>query len=748
MYRLILIDTITGVEYSDQKDFDIPLDIEHTFAFNKQSKIYTITLQNEINIHGNTFNVIWNTIKQGFDRRFEAILSKDIEGKYVTIFDGFFFISDANFNPMEYKCTIQLSNDDWQAYIDSGWDMLMSLDTEFTRNSKEGAEITFGSFGSSPAVSFPLGSFTLYDKQNSYTSTTFGNIIAWDIVEVFRTMIEYLSDGNIRFYSQWYLDLPVSQKVCLTSGLNLRTGTVNFPLIKFSELYKHLSNLYSVQLYFKIIDGVKYLRLETKEYISNNGILFDNLDIQTVNVYVDQSVLYSTIKAGSSSSFSNNSEINDKFCFPIVRGSSFAVEEFNVQNDVAVRNTLDISLDWIIDHNVLEDIRINDNKEYDNDIILIHYNSSTLAPVKSNIFNIAQLTNNDGFYNEIFVNSEVIKRRGDLFGNIVLHSLDSNDKFIAFGGTGLFSSWNIYQFFPIHTPSVLSTQEYAPVRFLNDNATGTDYYGNSILGKDVNNRYGNTTNTPVSQANSFYTVPSNGIYSLRVDMYYYIKRYVNNSNYGKIYLQICKGSYASPTVLASESYVFRIKINTSLGIFDIEKTSFGSHYNYGVLGYDYQEVDIASTDPFNDTTFNILSPIHFNFFGTVVRNIYLDTADEVWVRTVFEETDGNDANIYPTAYKQNLAGFIYGHIPFSFACTKAVNGGNTYIVQGQGSPDVYVSEYEVWMNDNQIQRLLKSSISNNLIQFDNGKIKGVNENIVVNHKTNICKFVSRSVNIV
>ena len=238
-------------------------------------------------------------------------------------------------------------------------------------------------------------------------------IISFDILDVIKYIVSYISDNSINVVSD-YLSL---NGFVITTGYNLygiADGVMasiypNVSLKKvFDNLYKFLNLYFSIDSY---MDGEQYLRIEPYEYFFNDEVIYsiDELPLNTTH-FVDIDRIFSNIKVGNNNNiekevFVNGITINPKRYRGFMEFTSTTCRSCGAN----ISNTLDLSGDFIVDHNVITNILRKEytDKSFIDGIFLIHYNKSTMEMVRTSYVAGGTTYN---IVNDIFRNENILNR--------------------------------------------------------------------------------------------------------------------------------------------------------------------------------------------------------------------------------------------------------------------------------------------------------------------------------------------------
>lgn len=307
--------------------------------------------------------------------------------------------------------------------------------------------------------------------------------LAYDVLDVLRHLVSYVSDGTVSVESDWYDNLPVDERLCMCTGAAMRDGDVEFePEVDINELFEELWKKFNLYLIIEnpLINSV--IRLEDETYLFDNDDAIVLSDIKDLIRTMDYDILYNRVKLGSEKferSFGN------EWLLPYFQFFGFSTETYDISGVIGVDKELDLSSRWVIDTNAFELTLTTSDDSYKDDIFLIQYDNTTNSATKCHYY---PLDGTAALYNEVLLNSNVADRFS-LYGDFVLNSglLESN--FQAFRS----NSEEITKILVNTTASTFIDYEAYPY---NDDSTPPNF--------DDGGNYDTTTFT--------YTAPSNGVF--------------------------------------------------------------------------------------------------------------------------------------------------------------------------------------------------------------------------------------------
>lgn len=316
------------------------------------------------------------------------------------LLETFIKTSNCTFDLVRKSVDVEIDDSTYQGYIFNNYRVEVGASVDKTKN---GVEFT-------PAQPFQL---TIYDPTDG---TNFGTTrTAYDVKDVMSNIIAYISDDTVGFESSWYDDLE--NKLCLIKGVELRNGNERFsPILSLERIFEELWKKFNLYLVVENPLTSPIIRLEEESYLYANDNIVQVIAANNLQRSMDFEKLYSAIRLGSQTAIK---EFGSAFMLPFFNFLGFTEEQYNVTGVINVDNVLNLVSQFIIDHNVIEDVLVNNNDEYDDDIFLIEY-----VPRSNPIAHRGEYYDTSGgarYYNEALLNSNVAQRFNYL-GTLVLDS--------------------------------------------------------------------------------------------------------------------------------------------------------------------------------------------------------------------------------------------------------------------------------------------------------------------------------------
>lgn len=476
------------VHYLNGTEIDEPHgwgDFTEEFDRDHKSRIISIKYESKLTfVHGGyaMLNNLYNT--EGYCGIVSYEAKQWCGNDLLTCCKGSIILADCVFN--ETRCSVEcdIADEGVGARIVNNQEIPISPTADKTKNGDDLDTITpvdLVIFRPSDGF-FPLGA----------------NRRAWDWYDAIRHAVLYITDGEVYATSTWYEALPDEERYCFLDGNELRVAAGDNPRLTydFKTLFNELAIKYDLWIFATVdVSGNPVLRIEPQStFFGTTSSTYVQPDIQDLLRGIDTDQVYAKVKVGSDTFKKAIQTGGLSLPFLVLRGQTR--EEFSFQGVCNSSATLDLVNEWIIDTNAIEDVVVNNNEDFDDDMFLIQYDQDTGDATQGFYLNPA---NFPALYNEQLQNYLVLDRY-DMPSDVGTFYSSVDASFMA------------HRITATNTPI---TETGTPA---GDTTPGIVQYDNDYTAPnfDTTNTWGNGTvqGNPVSQANSRYTAPVQGFYVL------------------------------------------------------------------------------------------------------------------------------------------------------------------------------------------------------------------------------------------
>ena len=444
-----------------------------------------------------------------------------------------------------------------------------------------------------------------HDPDNNTTPVSRENRTCYKISECLRYMIDFMSDGEIDFESDYY-ETGTGSNLYLVTGQEIRLGdNLSAPLINFEDLFDQLFRKDNIS--FTIIDG-NTMKIEPTDDLLLDTVSVVNQGLQTVQEYIDNSSLFAKVLLGSE----DNTEAGE---FPEIRFDDFSEEEYHMLGECNTEEELDLRGVFLYDHNTIEAV-LDGLVDNDEDVFIVEVNINSLDPSKFRTtgFDLFQLSPKKFFFNGDFRNSQIILNFFGALPNSIASFL---------GGTSNFTAGFIDA--PSDAFNLFSGDVLLPVPYDDDNDPGRGLV-------DPGNNYSTVTFR--------YTVPATGVYAIRT-----VSTIVATVNIPDI------NTNAQTRVRVRRLDSGAVLIGTFGKTFD---------FNAGLIAFPFDLEFITPTANLNAGDLIEVSIEQINVSGATTRVFYSrDSIFETHVVAngggVYQTFDEKDVNLLITEYDKKIA---------------------------------------------------------------------------------------------
>lgn len=352
----------------------------------------------------------------------------------------------------------------------------------------------------------------LFSSANVSQGTSRG----YDWLECMSHLVSFITDNEVTVVSDWYDALPDSERYAIFYGREVRVGDGSSlaPSYSFEELWPELWKKYNLWAYVSRSttgDPVLKIEQEPATYTSTTAKSYPDQDDLEQSVDTDR--LFVNVEIGSETYIKNEDAV---FPLPFLTTFGFTKESWGLSGTCNSDNSFNLVSEFIIDTNVIDDCRVGNNDEYDENIFLIQYTDATDVATMGQYLDPGS---DPWLYNEQLLNVNVIARF-PLPANIIFPFVSADISFLA----ELFqlgTPFNLYTVNPVVSGAV-NTSSFVQTKYNND-YTAPNH--------DASNSWGNGTvqGTQVTQVNSRYTAQAQGVFVFHVHDIWSVQRQVGFS---------------------------------------------------------------------------------------------------------------------------------------------------------------------------------------------------------------------------
>lgn len=436
----------------------------------------------KLNFGSDGYNLLYDLLSlNGYCTLVELKVDMKCAGSYVTVLNGYIFISDCKFNlnRCEVECGVTDNNYGAKIYNNKNIKAYLNIG-----RSKNDSTITPCAYES---IQFFTPSTGVHSGTGRY---------CYLISDAFRFLIDFMSDGAIGFESTYLTTATAAPNVGvaelrITTGNEIRTAAhTGHPFTSFEELFKEVDKKYPLGFTIINVGGVPTIKIEDAAYFYNatNSISINN--INDLKQSFNNELLYSSVKFGGEAL-----EKDVSHSYEQIRFFNFINEEYHLQGQCNIDKILDLTALFISDSNIIEGLFATDtsNTTYDKDIVFVEAIANTTAMAYNN-----PLTGTIPYYYNDGLKNNKVAERLTLQGNIALYLGNNDDLFLASNT----ANQSIVAVGPIFTNPITPQQTDVYYAYLDfqDDFTSPNF--------DTNGRYNITNNR--------YTSPANGVYTFEI----------------------------------------------------------------------------------------------------------------------------------------------------------------------------------------------------------------------------------------
>ncbi len=445
---VLITDPVGGID-------DFVLTLERTFDSDNLFREFTETT---LTFTGEAFNYLCQVLQADYCAK--VPITVEINGEQ--IFEGQIIVSFGTLNLTKRTFETQIVDTSYRGLIRERVKNEVALNSLLTVGCEDLNPI--------PVISMPMR-----NVNNTFVRQAEG----FDVYEVFRFIVSYISDNQVAFQSNFLQQVPYA----ITTGWNI-SGTDNnlsykqYPSVSFEKLYSQFRNLCTLYASLEVVAGQPTIIMEPEGYFFQNtasGYSLTEYPHDT-NITVDEDRIYSIVTIGTDD-YDDESPNN---AFSNLKINGWGKRNLNSCGCVFDKdNTEDLTVEWIIDSGKIIDIL--NSADGQDEIYIIQLNP--LDYPKPLIFD--NPSTGKYYYNSSLRNEIVSILWSVQFNNCVYSTRVANNSFRAFAEDKPLSPWpddlqgikagacnllpfttTIYMFYP-----QVSYDEYNGLQVVNSNTS-------------------------------------------------------------------------------------------------------------------------------------------------------------------------------------------------------------------------------------------------------------------------------------
>lgn len=353
-------------------------DFEMTISQDREARILLEEFDEGLRFRGLGFNILRDLICNGICSTATFMVWDDCVGEE---YSGLIILAESKFSDCEVEAKVRNES------------LFFKLDAN------KDAEHYLGTAKS------PNGTLIdTYPPETFFNDDTGEEITMYHLVSAIKHTVAFVSDNSLEFKSS-FLESNFSD-LYITNGSRLRSGAQLGIELTLQKVVDEIFMFFNLWTDIREINGKLTYIVEPYEYFFKNENLTGEC-LKVTSFSANEELLFGNISIKSdfdkTPNFPNSYPINiNSRYLGFKADQSNAWGDLNIARgtDCANTSTLSFDLDWIRDHNIIQDVIINKKEEYDNDIFLIDKASENEYPKPYTATE---------YYNERLTNVELLK---------------------------------------------------------------------------------------------------------------------------------------------------------------------------------------------------------------------------------------------------------------------------------------------------------------------------------------------------
>jgi hypothetical protein len=295
-----------------------------------------------------------NNIMDSIDVRVE----KNVNGYFQVYYTGIIYVNEIEFDLSKKTATATIQDGTFYGLINNNKRIKAFLNATKTKNGEALSAVT-------------LRDIDFFTPSTGAYSTTDRDCVT--INDAFDYLINFMSDNAVS-YSSTYFSSGDGRGIVLCNGSAIRNNTnVNLNL-SFYDLFREADKLFNISFRIDSPYTSPQMVIERTQDLYSNLVSITLEGVNGLKMSFDKDKFYGIIKVGS-----KTTQDDDAGSFSYPDGLFYGVkdEEYHVLGNSNIDTSLDLVNDFVIDSNVIEDIIVNTNDGYDEDIFVVETNYPT-----------------------------------------------------------------------------------------------------------------------------------------------------------------------------------------------------------------------------------------------------------------------------------------------------------------------------------------------------------------------------------
>ncbi len=416
-YRFTLDGTILTRNPENWKDIQITLERQ------KDIEGLLLIFTSELTFVEDGYNLLRTQFDSNYNNKITANIDiLNVNNTFDRLFTGVIILSDIKFNLNRKTAIVKIEDVSFFGAINNNKNIKNIVDAGFTKN---GVKIT-------PVPKFNLDFFLT--TSGTYTGSLADRDV-FKVLDVLSFLVRFMTDNIVKGITSNYLNDTTNFNggfLYITTGELIRLDAGEPPVVSFRDVFTFLRKTHNISFVIEAdINGDPIMRIEEKEFFFEQATSFSVRDIKDLDLQVDKQRLFSHLQIGNKESQTGRFPTNVRFFV-------FKEEDYVILGKGNTDKALDLRTDFITDSNTIEDIVVDNNDEFDNEIFIIEGNVAGTQAIKTAL-------GGDFHYNNDLTNDKIVNRYLNSIPESVAAYLtaDSTSANIGLSSSFLLSSGNI-----------------------------------------------------------------------------------------------------------------------------------------------------------------------------------------------------------------------------------------------------------------------------------------------------------------